>query len=36
MAITLEDMSFITGMPLDGAVVYEEYKDKDYNWGLTI
>ncbi|CAN0873547.1 Serine/threonine-protein phosphatase 7 long form homolog [Linum grandiflorum] len=36
MTITLEDVSFITSLPVDGAVVFEEYPDKDYDWGLTI
>ncbi|CAN0903295.1 Serine/threonine-protein phosphatase 7 long form homolog [Linum grandiflorum] len=33
MIITLEDVSFITGLQVDGAVVFEEYPDKDYDWG---
>ncbi|CAN0892993.1 Serine/threonine-protein phosphatase 7 long form homolog [Linum grandiflorum] len=36
MTITLEDVSFITGLPVDGATVSEEYPDKDYDWGPTI
>ncbi|CAN0838392.1 Protein MAINTENANCE OF MERISTEMS [Linum grandiflorum] len=36
MSITLEDVSFITGLPVDGAAVFEEYRDKDYDWGPTI
>ncbi|CAN0881962.1 Serine/threonine-protein phosphatase 7 long form homolog [Linum grandiflorum] len=31
MAITLEDVSFITGLSVDGAAVFEEYRDKDYD-----
>ncbi|CAN0846355.1 hypothetical protein LINGRAHAP2_LOCUS4415 [Linum grandiflorum] len=36
MTITLEDVLFITGLPVDGAVVFEEYPDKDYDWGPII
>ncbi|CAN0899530.1 Serine/threonine-protein phosphatase 7 long form homolog [Linum grandiflorum] len=36
MAIMLEDVSFITGLPVDGAAVFEKYPDKDYDWGPTI
>ncbi|CAN0859300.1 Protein MAINTENANCE OF MERISTEMS [Linum grandiflorum] len=36
MAITLEDVSFITGLPVDEAVVFEEYRDMDYDWGPII
>ncbi|CAN0916119.1 Serine/threonine-protein phosphatase 7 long form homolog [Linum grandiflorum] len=36
MTITLEDVSFITGLPGDGCAVFEEYPDKDYDWGPTI
>ncbi|CAN0881825.1 Protein MAIN-LIKE 2 [Linum grandiflorum] len=36
MTITLEDVSFITGLPVDGSAVFEEYPNKDYDWGPTI
>ncbi|CAN0839501.1 hypothetical protein LINGRAHAP2_LOCUS2588 [Linum grandiflorum] len=36
MTITLEDVSFIIGLPVDGGAVFEEYPDKDYDWGPTI
>ncbi|CAN0913083.1 Protein MAINTENANCE OF MERISTEMS [Linum grandiflorum] len=36
MTITLEDVSFITGLPVDGGGVFEEYPNKDYDWGPTI
>ncbi|CAN0893372.1 Serine/threonine-protein phosphatase 7 long form homolog [Linum grandiflorum] len=36
MAITLEDVSFITGLLVHGAVVFEQYMDKDYVWGMDI
>ncbi|CAN1238443.1 Protein MAINTENANCE OF MERISTEMS [Linum grandiflorum] len=36
MAITCEDVSFITGLPVDGGAVFQEYPDKDYDWGSTI
>ncbi|CAN0883733.1 Protein MAINTENANCE OF MERISTEMS [Linum grandiflorum] len=36
MTIRLEDVSFITGLPVDGGAVFEEYPDKDYDWGPTI
>ncbi|CAN0877226.1 hypothetical protein LINGRAHAP2_LOCUS11770 [Linum grandiflorum] len=31
MTITLEDVSFITGLPVDEGVVFQEYPTKDYN-----
>ncbi|CAN0916113.1 Protein MAINTENANCE OF MERISTEMS [Linum grandiflorum] len=34
MTITLEDVSF--GQLVDGGAVFEEYPDKDYDWGSTI
>ncbi|CAN0837340.1 Protein MAIN-LIKE 1 [Linum grandiflorum] len=36
MTITLEDVAFITRLPVDGGVVVQEYPAKDYNWGPTI
>ncbi|CAN0928873.1 Protein MAINTENANCE OF MERISTEMS [Linum grandiflorum] len=36
MTITSEDVSFITGLPVDRGAVFEEYPDKDYDWGPTI
>ncbi|CAN0881757.1 Protein MAIN-LIKE 1 [Linum grandiflorum] len=36
MTITFEDVSFITGLPVDGDAVFEQYRDKDYNWGEDI
>ncbi|CAN0843503.1 Protein MAINTENANCE OF MERISTEMS [Linum grandiflorum] len=36
MTIMLEDMSLMTGLQVDGAAVFMEYRDKDYDWGLTI
>ncbi|CAN0881759.1 Protein MAIN-LIKE 1 [Linum grandiflorum] len=36
MTITLQDVSFITRLPVDGAAVFEQYKDKDYKWGEDI
>ncbi|CAN0906749.1 Serine/threonine-protein phosphatase 7 long form homolog [Linum grandiflorum] len=36
MTITLEDVAFITGLPVDGGAVVQEYPAKDYNWGPTI
>ncbi|CAN0876184.1 Protein MAINTENANCE OF MERISTEMS [Linum grandiflorum] len=36
MTITLEDVSFITGLPADRGAVFEEYLDKDCDWGQTI
>ncbi|CAN0881715.1 Protein MAINTENANCE OF MERISTEMS [Linum grandiflorum] len=36
MTITLEDVSFITGLPVDGGAVFQEYPDKDYDWRPTI
>ncbi|CAN0898629.1 hypothetical protein LINGRAHAP2_LOCUS19816 [Linum grandiflorum] len=36
MAIMLQDVAFITGLPVDGAAVVEEYGDKDYDWGHDI
>ncbi|CAN0861672.1 Serine/threonine-protein phosphatase 7 long form homolog [Linum grandiflorum] len=36
MTITLEDVSFITGLPVDGAAVFEEYLTRDYDWDETI
>ncbi|CAN0912802.1 Protein MAINTENANCE OF MERISTEMS [Linum grandiflorum] len=36
MTITLEDVSFITGLPVDGGAVFEEYPNKDHDWGPTI
>ncbi|CAN1223008.1 Protein MAINTENANCE OF MERISTEMS [Linum grandiflorum] len=36
MTITLEDVSFITGLPVDGGAVFQEYPAKDCDWGSTI
>ncbi|CAN0859672.1 Protein MAINTENANCE OF MERISTEMS [Linum grandiflorum] len=36
MTITFEDVSFITGLLVDKGAVFEEYPDKDYDWGPTI
>ncbi|CAN0920415.1 Protein MAIN-LIKE 2 [Linum grandiflorum] len=36
MTITLEDVAFITRLPVNGAAVIREYPAKDYNWGPTI
>ncbi|CAN0838275.1 Protein MAIN-LIKE 1 [Linum grandiflorum] len=36
MTITLEDVSFMTGLPVDGAAVFEEYPARDYDWDETI
>ncbi|CAN0846930.1 Serine/threonine-protein phosphatase 7 long form homolog [Linum grandiflorum] len=36
MTITLGDVSFITGLQVNGAAVFEQYHDKDYNWGEDI
>ncbi|CAN0838810.1 Protein MAIN-LIKE 1 [Linum grandiflorum] len=36
MTITLEDVSFITGLPVDGGAVFQEYPAKDYDWDATI
>ncbi|CAN0908325.1 Serine/threonine-protein phosphatase 7 long form homolog [Linum grandiflorum] len=36
MTITLEDVSFIIGLPVDGGAVFEEYPNKDYHCGPTI
>ncbi|CAN0858812.1 hypothetical protein LINGRAHAP2_LOCUS7475 [Linum grandiflorum] len=31
MTITLEDVAFITGLPVDGGVVFQEYPPRDYD-----
>ncbi|CAN0838054.1 Protein MAIN-LIKE 1 [Linum grandiflorum] len=36
MTITLEDVSFITGLPIDRGAVFQEYPAKDYDWDATI
>ncbi|CAN0917892.1 Protein MAINTENANCE OF MERISTEMS [Linum grandiflorum] len=36
MTITLENVAFITRLLVDGAAVFDEYPDKDYDWGPTI
>ncbi|CAN0906008.1 Serine/threonine-protein phosphatase 7 long form homolog [Linum grandiflorum] len=36
LTITLEDVSFITGLQVDGGAVFKEYPDKDYDWEPTI
>ncbi|CAN0875276.1 Serine/threonine-protein phosphatase 7 long form homolog [Linum grandiflorum] len=36
MTITLENVSFITGLPVDGGAVFQEYPAKDYDWDATI
>ncbi|CAN0884553.1 Serine/threonine-protein phosphatase 7 long form homolog [Linum grandiflorum] len=36
MTIMLEDVSFITGLPVDGGAVFQEYPAKDYDWDATI
>ncbi|CAN0846917.1 Protein MAIN-LIKE 1 [Linum grandiflorum] len=32
MTITLEDVAFITGLPVDGGAVFQEYPPRDYDW----
>ncbi|CAN0825872.1 Protein MAINTENANCE OF MERISTEMS [Linum grandiflorum] len=36
MAITCEDVSFITGLPVDGGAVFQEYPDKDYDCACAL
>ncbi|CAN0880918.1 Protein MAIN-LIKE 1 [Linum grandiflorum] len=36
MTITLEDVAFITGLPVDGGAVFQEYPPRDYDWDATI
>ncbi|CAN0860974.1 Serine/threonine-protein phosphatase 7 long form homolog, partial [Linum grandiflorum] len=36
MTITLEDVAFITGLPVDGGAVFQEYPPKDYDWNAAI
>ncbi|CAN0899497.1 Protein MAINTENANCE OF MERISTEMS [Linum grandiflorum] len=36
MTITLEDVSFITSLPVDGGAVFQEYPPKDYDWDAAI
>ncbi|CAN0912800.1 Serine/threonine-protein phosphatase 7 long form homolog [Linum grandiflorum] len=36
MTITLEDVSFITGLPVDGGAVFEEYPNKQYARAYTL
>ncbi|CAN0839795.1 Protein MAINTENANCE OF MERISTEMS [Linum grandiflorum] len=36
MTITLEDVAFITGLPVDGGAVFQEYPPKDYDWDAAI
>ncbi|CAN0843833.1 Protein MAINTENANCE OF MERISTEMS [Linum grandiflorum] len=31
MTITLEDVPLITGLPVDGAAIFMDYRDKDYD-----
>ncbi|CAN0908129.1 Serine/threonine-protein phosphatase 7 long form homolog [Linum grandiflorum] len=36
MTITLEDVAFITGLPVDGGAVFQEYPPRDYDWDAAI
>ncbi|CAN0885373.1 Protein MAIN-LIKE 2 [Linum grandiflorum] len=36
MTITLEDVAFLTGLPVDGGVVFQEYPPRDYDWDAAI
>ncbi|CAN0904006.1 Serine/threonine-protein phosphatase 7 long form homolog [Linum grandiflorum] len=36
MTITLEDVAFLTGLPVDGGAVFQEYPPKDYDWDAAI
>ncbi|CAN0884727.1 hypothetical protein LINGRAHAP2_LOCUS14920 [Linum grandiflorum] len=36
MTITLEDVAFITGLPVNRGAVFQEYPPRDYNWDAAI
>ncbi|CAN0836984.1 Protein MAINTENANCE OF MERISTEMS [Linum grandiflorum] len=36
MTITLEDVAFVTGLPVDGGAVFQEYPPRDYDWDAAI
>ncbi|CAN0916261.1 Serine/threonine-protein phosphatase 7 long form homolog [Linum grandiflorum] len=36
MTIMLEDVAFITGLPVDGGAVFQEYPLRDYDWAAAI
>ncbi|CAN0840115.1 Protein MAIN-LIKE 2 [Linum grandiflorum] len=36
MTITLEDVAFLTGLPVDGGAVFQEYPPRDYDWDAAI